>query len=68
MQHRAVFIPCVLKLLLSCYKSFFLMLYCCCRVASFVVPGMKYVKNKNNKTRPCSVMLKVAVGVEWNET
>lgn len=25
---------------------FFLMLSCCCRVASFVVPDMKYVKNK----------------------
>lgn len=47
MQHRAVFILCVLKLLLRCDKSlFFLMLSCCCRVASFVVPDMKYVKNK----------------------
>lgn len=47
MQHRAVFILCVLKLLLRCDKSlFFKMLSCCCRVASFVVPDMKYVKNK----------------------
>lgn len=49
-------------------KAFLLALCCSCRAASFVVPDMSHGKNTNNTARPCSVMLKGAVGVERNET